>query len=164
MLLGLCPKGGRRDSQGHREGGALWALSCGVPGVIVKAMGWWGGGLSCGVPGEIVNAIGEGVGAAWALSCGVPAEIVKALGEGLGGGDWRSTAYLCYVDKKLQTITDSSLSGNSLTPSLHEWILVLTAYSCELGERMSERRRGKKCVLGGGIGMGGGGVSFPSLV
>ena len=39
-------------------------------------------------------------GATWALSCGVPGEIVKAM------GNWRSTAYLCYVDQMPQKVID----------------------------------------------------------
>ena len=39
-------------------------------------------------------------GATWALSCGVPGEIVKLL------GDWKSAAYLVYLDQIPQTVLD----------------------------------------------------------
>lgn len=39
-------------------------------------------------------------GATWALSCGVPGEVVKCL------GDWKSTAYLTYLDQIPQTVQD----------------------------------------------------------
>lgn len=38
--------------------------------------------------------------ATWALSCGIPGEVVKLL------GDWRSTAYLAYVDQIPQHVQD----------------------------------------------------------
>ncbi|XP_070183858.1 uncharacterized protein [Littorina saxatilis] len=40
-------------------------------------------------------------GAAWALSCGVPGEIVKVM------GDWKSTAYLGYLDQLPPKVIDS---------------------------------------------------------
>lgn len=39
-------------------------------------------------------------GATWALSCGVPGEVVKCL------GDWKSNAYLSYLDQIPQTVQD----------------------------------------------------------
>ena len=42
-------------------------------------------------------------GAQWAARCGIPAHIIKLL------GDWRSDAYLCYIDLTLQDKYDAML-------------------------------------------------------
>ena len=56
--------------------------------------------LTAAGAGEIIPATFRRGGATWAVSCGLPGEIVKAM------GDWRSTAYSCYVNQMPQKVTD----------------------------------------------------------
>ena len=98
--------------------------------------------LTAAGAGEIIPASFRRGGATSAVSCGVPGEIVKAM------GDWRSTAYSCYVKqnaaRRLLTITETSLPGNSLIQCVHESIVVLTPFVNWVKQRI---RRGTFFLL-----------------
>ena len=74
--------------------------------------------LTAAGAGEIIPASFRRGGAIWAVSCGVPGEIVKAM------GDWRSTAYSCYVNQMPQKVTDHyrNLFARKLPYTMRTWV------------------------------------------
>ena len=76
--------------------------------------------LTAAGAGEIIPTSFRKGWATLAVSCAVPGEIVKAM------GDWRSTAYSCYVNQMPQKVTDHyrNLFARKLPYTMRTWSMV----------------------------------------